>query len=441
MATGEIQSKGGQTRASSTTQTGSSDVPSKEAASGSILKKRYEEDPIFQKEMATAYVLRLLEQIVSDAIYEAESAAPEESRYHSEEDSDDSSDHYALSRLDQINEEFARMPTPQNKDRRVNFDHQNVHLPVHPEHESDQVVPLDGDQVARRMGESEKISPRPAVVAQFGDSVDPKLCQNFGDVATNKIVRMDSNPTEGSPDGSYQNLLETGESREVVVRDDSKDLTTQRARRGERHCRPDRLYASHPLYGKTKDSGNVSNACRTQASGSTMRGIRSACQKMYQIGNEPKELSRESERKRKTTFESIEAWMEQKKRIEREKREKERTQQMKAQEQERKNEAEKEKFREQQLVAWFKSKSIQRHREQIVKRIQEVERLLFTVPRSREQCEQAYKQWLHRKAQERHRRDKEVQQRLRTMCRLIRQFNTSNVLKDAINQGRIYRLI
>ncbi|KAF6775714.1 hypothetical protein AHF37_04618 [Paragonimus kellicotti] len=96
-------------------------VQNNQLSFGSILKKRSLtlEDEQLQQELNQLFIAQLLDEVISNALYEWE--LRKSTKTSDDDESDDESDREVQRRLQEINEQFARIPLPSNRDSRVTF--------------------------------------------------------------------------------------------------------------------------------------------------------------------------------------------------------------------------------------------------------------------------------------------------------------------------------
>ncbi|KAF8566128.1 hypothetical protein P879_07252 [Paragonimus westermani] len=422
-------------------------VQNNQLFSGSILKKRSctLEDEHLEQELNQLFIAQLLDEVISNALYELELGRPNKTL--DEDNSDDESDLEVQRRLQEINEQFARMPLPSNRDSRVTFSSNLIsvdqssecletavdsptvcapgctavripHVTMDSKSNSAFVPSDDGDDARARLPITMMVS-----FNALSGARQVKIIQRKMD------CREPSNELTVIQDDQQTNRL-TSSNKPMPHVDSSGDI------------RSPPIVANHDSAAQSNEP--IENGPRKKSRSNTafQRVIPSTTKHKGPIwsGDSSHPRTCSTERNVHTTG-SVNGWMRQKNRVHCAQRKTEMEHHLRDQEERKQKELADQKECERQLSAWLKSKSIQTHHERTLKQCQEAERRFFTAAHSREQCERAYKEWLRKKAREREQQMKEARERLHMTRQLMRRSKRSAEISAVISQAQVYRLL
>ncbi|KAF7255389.1 hypothetical protein EG68_08210 [Paragonimus skrjabini miyazakii] len=421
-------------------------VQNNQLSFGSILKKRSVtlEDEHLQQELDQLFIAQLLDEVISNALYELESRKFTQT---SDEDvSDDESDLEVQQRLQEINEQFARMPLPSNRDSRVTF---SSHLISVDQFSECLETTVDSSTVCAPVCKAVRI---PHVHMDSGSTSDFR--SGDGVDANERLpitVTVSFNAVSGARQVrivQYKTGFQETPNKSSITQKDQQINRLANSSKPTPHVdsggdiRSPSIVTNHDKSAQSKSPIKNCPSKKSHSNTAFQGTVPSTTKHKGPIwsGDSSRPKTSDTERNVSTTG-PVDAWIRQKNRVYCAQRKAEMEHHLRTQEERKQKELADQKERERQLSAWLKSKSIQTHQEQTLKQCQDAERRFFTTAHSKEQCERAYKEWLRKKAREREQQIKEAKARLHVTRQLMRRSKQSAKISAAISQAQVYRLL
>ncbi|KAF5401118.1 hypothetical protein PHET_05761 [Paragonimus heterotremus] len=421
-------------------------VQSNQLSFGSILKKRsitLEEEHL-QQELNRLFIAQLLDEVISNALYELESKISTKMSY--EDESDDESDLEVQRRLQEINEQFARMPLPSNRDSRVTFSSQLISVDQFSECLETAVDSSTVDAPVCKAVRIPHVHMDSGSTSDFrsGDGVD-------ADERLPIIVTVSFNTVSGARQVrimQYKTGFQEPSDKSTTVQEDQQTNRLMNSSKPTPYVdsggdiRSPSIVANHDKSTQSNSPIKICPSKKSHSNTALQGAVPSTTKHKGPIwgGDSSRPRTNDTERNVNSTG-SVDAWIRQKNRVYCAQRKAEMEHHLRAQEERKQKELADQKERERQLSAWLKSKSIQTHQERTLKQCQDAERRFFATAHSKEQCERAYNEWLRKKAREREQQIKEARERLHVTRQLMRRSKRSAKISAVISQAQVYRLL